>query len=339
MESRDSVEFFEKIDEGVYRCTACPFHCLLREGVVGYCGVRSVENGKPISLVYGLPVSVAVDPIEKKPLFHFYPGSKVLSLGTLGCNMRCKGCQNWEIAHRTPSQWNYAFYKIMPKDLPRLMREVEADGVAFTYNEPTVWAEYVYDGAYEVKKAGGYTVVVTNGYFSEDVRRRWAEVVDAYAIDLKAVFSATYAKFAPGIKPDIVMDNIRWLFEQGKHVEVIVNLIPGVNNSPRERKAMIDFVVSVSTDIPFHITRFFPMFQMKDVPPTPIEEMLQFREEARSAGLKYVYLGNVRIDGGEDTYCPNCGILLVKREGFWVSLNKIRDGKCTECGFKIYGVW
>lgn len=135
------------------------------------------------------------------------------------------------------------------------------------------------------------------------------------------------------------MDNIRWLFNRGKHVEVIVNLMPGINDSPQERKAMIDFMVSVSTDIPFHITRFFPMFQMRDIPPTPMEEMIDFRKEAVSAGLKYVYLGNVRVEGGEDTYCPSCGTLLVKRDGFWVSLNKIKDGKCTECGYKIYGVW
>ncbi|UZN23761.1 AmmeMemoRadiSam system radical SAM enzyme [bacterium 3DAC] len=331
--------FFQEIDKGVYRCTACPFKCILKEGVRGYCGVRTVVHGKPVSLMYGYPVSIAVDPIEKKPLFHFHPGTKVLSFGTLGCNMRCKGCQNWEIAHTKPEEWRYQFYHIEPQEVPYLMKETGANGVAFTYNEPTVWAEYVYDASYEVKKAGGYTVAVTNGYFSEEVREAWAEVVDAYAIDLKAMFKETYAKFAPGIKPEIVLDNIKWLFNRGKHIEVIVNLMPGVNDSDEERKAMIDFLVSVSTDIPFHITRFYPMYQMRDIPPTPIEELLQFREEAKSAGLKYVYVGNVRIEGVEDTYCPNCGTLLVKREGFWVSLNKIDDGKCVECGYKIYGVW
>ena len=333
--------FFEEIEEGFlfYRCTACPLRCVLKEGVRGYCGVRTVVNGKPVALMYGYPVSVAVDPIEKKPLFHFYPGTKVLSFGTLGCNMRCKGCQNWEIAHTKPEEWKYQFYHIEPKEVPYLMGETGASGVAFTYNEPTVWAEYVYDASYEVKKSGGYTVAVTNGYFSEEVRQAWAEVVDAYAIDLKAMFKETYDKFAPGIDPEVVMDNIRWLYHHGKHVEVIVNLMPGVNDSLEERKAMIDFLISVSTDIPFHITRFYPMYQMQDVPPTPIEKLLTFRQEAIDAGLKYVYVGNVRIDGLEDTYCPKCGSLLVKREGFWVSLNKISNGECPECGNKIYGVW
>lgn len=337
---RMRVSFFEEIEPGVYRCTACPFRCVLKEGIRGYCGVRGVVNGKPVSFVYAKPVSVAVDPIEKKPLFHFYPGTKVLSFGTLGCNMRCKGCQNWEIAHRKPEEWDYGFYHIPPEDVPLLMKKTDSQGVAFTYNEPTVWAEYVYDASYEVKKAGGYTVAVTNGYFSEEVRSAWAEVVDAYAIDLKAMFRETYAKFAPGIKPEVVTDNIRWLFEKGKHVEVIVNLIPGVNDSTEERKAMVDFLLSVSDEIPLHITRFYPMFQMTDVPPTPVEELIEFREYAMSRGMKYVYVGNIRLPGGEDTVCPNCGEVLIRREVFWVLENKIAGtGKCPVCGKVIYGVF
>ncbi len=332
-------EFFEKIDEGVYRCIACPFRCVLKDSARGYCGVRGVKDKKPVSLMYGYPVSIAVDPIEKKPLFHFYPGTQVLSLGTLGCNMRCKGCQNWEIAHRKPEEWRYEFYRVMPDEVPMLMREVGASGVAFTYNEPTIWAEFVYDASYRVKQTGGYTVVVTNGYFSEEVRTAWSEVVDAYAIDLKAMFEDTYAKFAPGINPHVVMDNIRWLFEHGKHVEVIVNLIPGINDSREERKAMIEFMLSVSNEIPFHITRFYPMFKLNHVPPTPLNSLISFKEEAENAGLQYVYVGNVQIDGLEDTFCPSCSSLLVKREGFWVSLNRIEDGSCPVCGYKIYGVW
>ena len=331
--------FFEEVDEGVYRCTACPFRCILKEGVRGYCGVRTVKDGIPVSLMHAHPVSIAVDPIEKKPLFHFYPGTKVLSFGTLGCNMRCKGCQNWEIAHAKPEEWRYQFYKVLPRDVPYIMQETGADGVAFTYNEPTIWAEYVYEASYEVKRVGGYTVVVTNGYFSEEVRETWAEVVDAYAIDLKAMFKETYDKFAPGIDPEVVKNNIRWLYEANKHVEVIVNLIPSVNDSEEERKAMIEFMLSVSPEIPFHITRFYPMYKMKDVPPTPVSKLLEFRREATGMGLKYVYVGNVRIEGAEDTYCPGCKTLLVKRMGFWVSLNKVHDGKCPECGYKIYGRW
>ncbi|NPV88466.1 AmmeMemoRadiSam system radical SAM enzyme [Coprothermobacteraceae bacterium] len=328
------MNLFVKTAKGLI-CLACPRTCNLQEGKP-YCGVRSAGEGKGVCEVYGLVSSLANDPIEKKPVFHYRPGSLVLSVGTLGCNMRCLGCQNWEIAHADLSSYEWQLRRISPKELVAAAKKY-SEGVAWTYNEPTVWAEYVHDGAVEAKEAGLYTVVVTNGYYSLQTFKLWEPVIDVFRIDIKGYRDETFARFAPGTRAKVVLDNVVRALEAGKHVEVVTNVMPGINS--RDISQIAKFLAELSSEIPWHITRFYPQFKLTHVPPTDVEDLVAYRETALSMGLKYVYLGNVDVAGAENTYCPSCGNLLIKRSGFTVEEMHIVGDKCPHCGKKIYGVF
>jgi pyruvate formate lyase activating enzyme len=277
---------------------------------------------------------MANDPVEKKPVFHYMPGSLVLSVGTLGCNMRCLGCQNWEIAHADLKNYHWETQKIPPDQLAELGSRV-SEGLAWTYNEPTVWAEYVYDGAVLAKEKGLFTVVVTNGYYSVQTFKLWTDVVDVFRIDLKGYKDSTYEHFASDVKAKVVLNNIELALSHGKHVEVVTNVMPGLNDV--DLSDMASFVAKLSLDIPWHLTRFFPQYRLLSVPPTPIKMLIDAREMALDKGLHYVYLGNVSIPGVENTVCPSCGNLLIERDGLSVLHSYVVEDRCPKCGQKIYG--
>ncbi|WP_018962864.1 AmmeMemoRadiSam system radical SAM enzyme [Coprothermobacter platensis] len=326
------MKLFANSKQGTF-CLACPRACNLSR-VKAYCGVRSAHGENVTCDVYGLVSSLAIDPVEKKPVFHYMPSSDVLSVGTLGCNMRCKGCQNWEIAHRDLDTYHWQLKKIMPDALSDLAL-AHAQGVAWTYNEPTVWAEYVHDSAELCKAKGLFTIVVTNGYYSVQTFALWEPVIDVFRIDIKGYSDSTYDKFAPGVKASVVLENVERAISHGKHVEVVTNVMPGINDS--DLPDIASFLVHLSPDIPWHITRFFPDFELSELKPTPIKTLTDARAMAMDKGLHYVYVGNVDMAEVENTVCPSCGKLLIERKGLLVTHNFIVNDRCPNCGQKIYG--
>ena len=323
---------YERLPDGRVRCLLCPHRCTLREGQTGLCRVRRNVGGRLVTLNYGAVSSLAVDPVEKKPLFHFYPGHFLLSLGTWGCNLHCPFCQNWEIAHGTPP---VRFFS--PEDVLALLdRCPECAGVAFTYSEPTVWYEYVLDTARLVRARGGRVVLVTNGFIEEAPLRELLPYVDAMNVDLKAFRPETYRRVLRG-RLEPVLRTIALAAER-VHVEVTTLLVTGMNDSLEEVEEITRFLASVNPEIPFHLSRYFPAYRYTE-PPTPVDFLLRAFALARRH-LRYVYLGNLRQADGETTFCPACGSPLLVREGFTlreVHLERDVAGnwRCPYCGQEI----
>ncbi len=323
--------FWEELENGKVRCLLCPHHCVIEAGKTGICRVRKNIGGKLYTLVYGKASAIAVDPIEKKPLYHFRPGSYALSLSTWGCNFRCPHCQNWEISQTEPLE-AYSFH-ITPEDVLSRLKNSLADGVSWTYNEPTIWYEFVYDASKLIKeRSSGYVTLVTNGYICEEPFEKLAPYVDAMNIDYKGPDRA-YRKFGGRLDP--VKETIERAHKKGIHVELTYLVIPTINDSDEDFMEFIDFVSTLDPEIPVHFTRFFPHYKMRDLPPTPLERLLRAYELAKGR-LDYIYIGNVLEDKYNNTYCPKCGKLLIERWGFSVIKNVItEDGRCPYCGAKI----
>ncbi len=323
--------FWEELKEGKVRCLLCPHHCVIDVGKTGICRVRKNVGGKLYTLVYGIASAIAVDPIEKKPLYHFRPGSYALSLSTWGCNFRCPHCQNWEISQNEPLR-HYSF-EISPEEVLSRLRDSIADGVSWTYNEPTIWYEFIYDASRLIKENdAGYVTLVTNGYICKDPFEKLAPYIDAMNIDYKGPEKA-YRQFGGRLEP--VKETIERAYKKGIHIELTYLVIPTINDSDEDFREFIDFVSSLDPEIPVHFTRFFPHYKMRDLPPTPLERLLRAYELAKNR-LSYVYIGNVLEDRYNNTYCPNCGKLLIERWGFSVIKNVItEEGRCPYCGRKI----
>ena len=317
------------------RCELCSHLCPIPEGKTGICGVRQNRNNTLYALSYEKPAAIAVDPIEKKPLFHFHPGTSVLSFGGVGCNFRCLHCQNWDISQ---ADLSFPYLKRVPvKDIPGLVKKHRSKGVAWTYNEPTIWYEYTYDASKLVKKEGMYSVYVTNGYMEEEPMKELRKYVDAMNIDVKAFTEEFYRKIV-GAKLQPVLDHVAVAKELGYHVELTYLIIPGQNDSSAEIKRFSEWVADeVGVETPVHFSRFHPDYKMQDVRATPYRTMMDAYETAKESGLDYVYLGNMVTDK-ENTYCPECGELLIERQGFRIGKYRIKNGKCPKCGHKIYGV-
>jgi len=327
--------FYERLGGDVVRCGLCERRCNIPDGGRGVCGVRENRGGILYSLVYGRPVSVAVDPIEKKPLYHFMPGSSVFSVATVGCNFKCLHCQNWEISQARPEDFPVPY--VSPKRLVGEAVESGAQGLAYTYVEPTVFYEFARDMGVIGRDAGLYNVFVTNGYFTEDVLKDLAGWADALNVDLKGD-ERFYREVAGGVSPKIVRRNILLAYRSGLHVEVTVLVVPGWNDSEEWfREEVVEFLADIDPSIPLHISRFYPHYRMKNVPPTPIPTLEKLYELAMEE-LHYVYLGNVGDPRYETTYCPSCGYPVIRRVGYAVE-NELRDGRCPNCGREIEGVW
>lgn len=323
-------------DKGV-QCGICPHECNLSDGQRGLCRSR-VNHGRTLySEAYAHPCALHVDPVEKKPLLHYYPGCRCLSVASTGCNFACLNCQNWEISQALPSE-------VRNIDLPpaKLVDECMASrcpAIAYTYTEPITFYEYMYDSALLAHEAGIRNILVSAGYINDEPLRQLCTVLDAANIDLKSFSDAIYQKISHGhLQP--VLNTLKVMKEAGVWLEVTNLLIPSVNDDPQMIRDMCQWLVSNGfADTPLHFSRFFPMYRMNNVPMTPIETLVSARESALTAGMHFVYIGNVSELEGENTVCPSCGKLLVRRNGYNLLENHLADGKCPDCGTTIAGRW
>jgi len=346
---------YEKLSGKKVQCKLCNHYCLIDDGKTGFCAVRLNEGGKLYSLSYGKSNGFAVDPIEKKPFYHFRPGTPVLSFGTPGCNFRCRGCQNWDLSQlpRNSKDPKHVFDSVTttgPERVAALCLENDCAGVAYTYSEPTIFFEYARDCVKETRKldAKHYHVFVSNGYFSPQMLDlvKKEKLLEAIRIDLKFADDALYADYC-GAKAGykVIVENIKRVFEAGIHCEVINLLVPGLNDDEASVRKTVKLLAGVSKDVPLHFLKFFPHYRKDDVGATSDETLLSARKIAREEGMRFVYLGNTALEGGGDTSCPKCGNVVVKRSGFGLVENKLvvnaktREGKCPKCGEKIYGSW
>ncbi|MFO8109714.1 MAG: AmmeMemoRadiSam system radical SAM enzyme [Thermoplasmata archaeon] len=322
---------FWKTDENAVICGLCAHGCRIEDGDVGLCRVRKNQNGTLYSLVYGKVASLTPDPIEKKPLYHFHPGTKALSFGTVGCNFSCLYCQNMSLSQGDPSD---TYLRKMSVD--EIVKKAKRyDGIAWTYNEPTVSYEFSYDVFKELKEQdGGYTVYVTNGYMEREPLEKIAPYLDAVNIDVKAFRDEFYREIV-GAKLEPVLETCKRALELDIHVELTYLVVPGYNDSREEIAEFCSWVRdTLSENTVVHFSRFHPDHKMRDVSPTPEKKMREAREIARKVGLNYVYLGNLPADN--DLYCPGCGEVLLKRGYFSSEKHKLQDGRCSKCGEYIH---
>ncbi|MEP0829034.1 MAG: AmmeMemoRadiSam system radical SAM enzyme [bacterium] len=316
--------YYEKLDGNKVRCRLCPADCLLTEGKVGICGSRFNRNGKLVTDNFGELVTACYDPIEKKPLYHFYPGSVIFSTGANGCNFSCDNCQNWEIS-QTKVQTQF----LAPANLVELASRNESIGVAYTYTEPLIWFEYILQAGRLIHEAGLKNVLVSNGYINPEPLEEILPLIDAANIDLKGMKPQFYKTVCKG-KLEPVLKNIRRFHEAGVHLEITNLVIPGLNDTNADFEALTDFVASISPSLPLHFSAYYPTFKMKN-PPTPISTLMLAYEIA-SKKLDYVYLGNVNIPDRSDTFCPKCHARLISRRGYSTSVVNFDRGNCASCG-------
>ncbi len=325
--------FWEKLDNNKVQCLLCPHRCAISEGKRGICGVRENQHGKLQSLVYGMATSVTPDPIEKKPLYHFYPGTSALSFGTIGCNLKCQHCQNYSISQAKYD--NMRLRKLSAQDVVDLTKKHKCEGVAWTYNEPTIWYEFTYDGSILAKKEGLYTCYVTNGFIEEEPLRKISPYLDAMNIDVKS-FSKEFYKNICKAKLDPVKNTCILAKELGILIELTYLVIPSKNDGSEEIRNYCKWVVeNLGEATPIHFSRFHPDYKMHDQKPTPMATLKRAYEIAEEEGIKYIYLGNVPHGDYENTYCPECKETLIERIGFSTSRHYAKDGKCPKCGHAI----
>lgn len=310
---------------------------MIAEAKTGWCMTRVNEGGSLYSLIYGEVSSISINPIEKKPVFHFYPGSKWLSLGSLGCNFRCPGCQNWEIAHWKGRRLEGARY-LSPKKEIELALKAGCLGISWTFNEPTIWLEYTVDSAQLAKTHGLFTNYVTNGFITDEAFDMIAPFLDIYRVDLKGFSIRTYSRISNIKWFQGILKMIKKAKEHGIHVEVVTNITPGFNDNEAELRYIAKWIKSdLGPETPWHVTRFYPHHKLSHLLPTPISELERVWLMGKEEGLWYVYLGNVPGHRWENTYCHNCGELLVERYIFDIVKNNIKDGKCPKCNTTIPG--
>ena len=365
--------FYHSESNASVSCYLCPHKCLIANGKFGYCRVRKNIDGKLYSLIYGRVSSACADPIEKKPLYHFYPGSYTFSIGTLGCNMRCRHCQNWEIAHSRADDGNRNISYIAPEELITLTLKNNCRGISWTYNEPSIWIEYAIDGAKLAKEKGLYTVFVTNGYIEQEALDAIGPYLDAYRVDIKGLdgYKVTetsdteieentksknsgpperqsraggrrtghhfYKDVASikNIKP-ILKAAVRAKKKWNMHVEIITNIVPSYNDDAEELHGIAKWIAqNLGDETPWHLSRFYPYLDLSNVPPTPISTLESARKIGIEEGLKFVYTGNVPGNKWENTYCYNCGKMLIERAGYFIKTFEIENGTCIKCKARI----
>ena len=324
------ARYYEKLGDTKVQCHLCPHECVIADGRAGFCRVRRNEGGVLIATTYGRVASVAMDPIEKKPLYHFHPGSCVLSIGQAGCTYSCDFCQNWSLLDPRVPQDN-----LSPEQTVELAKSESSFAIAYTYNEPYTGFEYVMDTSKIARQAGLKNVLVTNGYYMPEPWAELAPFTDAMNIDLKSIRDEFYTKYSHGqLAP--VQRTIESAVQKGIHVEVTNLLITGLNDSERDISDLVDYMAGVSTEVPVHFSRYHPAHKMT-LPPTPMES-LELAHRIAKAKLKYVYLGNVSGMDGSDTTCPECGAMLVRRSGYSIRIEKLKGTQCGSCGAKLYFV-
>jgi pyruvate formate lyase activating enzyme len=322
-----------KIESNKLQCLLCPHFCKIEEGKAGICGVRK-NTGKKIELqTYGVISGYSLDPVEKKPLYHFFPGQNILSIGSYGCNMSCDYCQNFNISQKVPDGLRPG---LSPEEIIKTARTSEKNiGIAFTYNEPVIWFEFMRDVALDAKAEGLYTAMVSNGYVNPGPLEEIIRFIDAFNIDLKAFNNFFYRKLT-GTNIEPVKNSLKQIAESGKHLEITTLIIPGQNDDEKEMLMQSDWIASeLGKDVPLHLSRYFPMYRRAD--PATSEETIIRLHEIASENLNYVYIGNSVTESGHDTKCPECGTTVTKRSGYETRLlNLDKSGKCSGCGKLIY---
>jgi pyruvate formate lyase activating enzyme len=321
-----------RISGNKLECLLCPHLCKIAESKTGICGVRKNTGEKIELLTYGVISGYSLDPIEKKPLYHFFPGNNILSIGSYGCNMRCDFCQNYHISQNISKK---LVSDTTPEEILKNSLSAQKNiGIAFTYNEPVIWFEFVKDVALLVKSNGLYTVMVTNGFVSQEPLKEYLRFIDAFNVDLKAFNNDFYKKLTgAGLEP--VKDSLKIIRKAGRHLEITTLVITGQNDSESEMERQVKWIADqLGREVPFHLSRYFPMFKRTDTT-TPHNTLMKLYDIARKH-LQYVYIGNTMSESGQDTMCPNCNALITKRSGYYTQNQNVADGKCTKCGTKVY---
>lgn len=330
---------WEKQDCLGVQCELCPFRCFLPEGSRGICRVRMNVGGKLKTLVYGQPVSVHIDPIEKKPVYHMLPGSRIFSIATVGCNLKCSFCQNWEISQTYPEQAAKHVRIMTPQEVVDAAIASNCDAIAYTYSEPIVFYEYVLDIAKLAKKKGLRNVMVSAGYINKEPLRELAPYFDVIKIDLKG-FNEQFYREVVGGELKYVLDTLKELHNLGVLTEIVNLVVPSLNDDMEEIALMSRWIYdNMGPDTPLFFSRFTPRYKLGNLPATPVETTEKARKIAMGAGLRYVYTGNMPGHPGGNTYCPACGKALIRRYGYAILENNIKGGKCFSCGQKIPGIW
>ena len=329
--------FFTPLEDGRVRCELCPHLCEVEEGERGYCEVRENIGGRYYSLVYGNPCAVHVDPIEKKPFFHVLPASRSFSIATAGCNFDCKFCQNWEISQARPDDTHN--YDLPPEQVVELALQYNCQSIASTYVEPTIFIEYMIDIGMLAKRKSILKVMHSNGYINRIPLENLGKYLDAACIDLKGFTESYYRNLTEGsLQP--VLETLKGLKNLGIHTEIVNLLIPGKNDDMKEVAAMCRWIKrELGPDVPLHFSRFYPLYKLKSLPPTPVSTLESARDQAIKEGLHFVYIGNVPGHPGEHTVCPRCKARIVQRRGYKVQLLHLKEGRCDQCGQPIPGIW
>ncbi|MGB9763357.1 MAG: AmmeMemoRadiSam system radical SAM enzyme [Minisyncoccia bacterium] len=337
-------KLYRKLKNTLIQCLACNNYCTIPQGKTGICAVRKNENGELKLLVDNRVAALNLDPIEKKPLFHFLPGEVALSFGTYGCNFGCEFCQNWDIS-QTPKIESSKFRdlnsygeELNPEQIINYCKENKIPIIAYTYNEPTIWVEYAFKIMKLARKNNIKNVWVSNGYMSKETLKLIAPYLDAINVDLKS-FSEDFYQNIIHAHLEPVKENIKKIWKMGIWEEVTTLIIPGFNDSLKELQEIAEFLFQISPDLPWHISAFYPNYKMLNIPITPKEILLKAYQIGKKVGLRYVYTGNIPDSDYESTYCPKCGYKLIKRWGIEMIENKLKDGKCPNCGEEIAGIW
>ena len=329
--------FYQELQDAAVTCNLCRHRCTIPDSKSGICGVRENKKGRLYSLVYGRVIARAVDPMEKKPLFHFLPGSRAYSIATVGCNFRCENCQNFDIS-QIPKERNIILGKeVSPEEIVRSAKRTNCESIAYTYSEPTIFFEYAYDVAKLASKEGIKNVFVTNGYITEEALVEISPFLDAANIDLKS-FSDEFYRKTCGARLKPVLDSIRLHKHLGIWLEITTLIIPTMNDSEKELRSIAEFIKEVGAEIPWHISQFHPTYKRIDLPRTPVATLRRAREIGIETGLRYVYEGNVPGEVGENTYCYSCGKILLRRYGYQILEKQLKNGACSHCGVKIDGI-
>ncbi|MBU2541759.1 MAG: AmmeMemoRadiSam system radical SAM enzyme [Candidatus Omnitrophica bacterium] len=329
--------FYEKLDETTIQCHLCPRNCVLKNGMRGFCKVREPHDGKHYTLVYGNPTAVHVDPIEKKPLFHFLPATLAFSIATAGCNFRCKYCQNWQISQFPPEETSNQY--LPPKAAVEASMKYRCPTIAYTYSEPSIFYEYMLDTAEIARSHGLRNIYHSNGSLNPKPAEKLAAYLDGANIDLKGFTQEFYSKIPEG-DLDTVLNTIKILKKNRVHVEITNLIIPSLNDDMATIRKMCKWLKSeVGKDVPVHFSRFYPTYKLKNISPTPLKTLEEARRVAMEEGLLFVYIGNVPGHEAENTYCPTDGKLLIRRLGYKILENNIVNGKCKFCQTDISGVW
>ncbi len=335
--SKVEARYYKKHPDREIECVLCPRFCKLGDKERGYCGVKENMGGIYYTLVYGKACTAHIDPIEKKPLFHFLPKSSALSIATAGCNVNCKFCQNWEISQVRPEQIQH--FDFPPRTVVEYAQRNRSPIIAYTYSEPVVFYEYMHDTSLEARKKGIKNVVITGGHINPEPLEELTKVVDAIKIDLKAFSQDFYASFVKGeLQP--VLEAIKIVHKNRAWLELVYLVIPTLNDSPKEIQSLAQWIMKeIGPDVPIHFSRFQPMYLLKNLPQTPVSTLERARNIALEEGLNYVYIGNVWGHKAENTFCPNCKNIIIPRRGYEIGKIEIQGGRCKFCNTSIPGIW